>query len=74
MRILFRDDSCAVPSYGCVDADSVGYDADDGTLWFSCGDDTWEVNCPESTAVILIRDVFRSGFLDLSSLLFHVVE
>ena len=74
MRILFQDNSCSVPSFGCVVADEIGYDADDGTLWFSCGDRCWSLECEKSVADSFIRSAFFSGYLDVSSLVFNFDE
>lgn len=74
MRILFRDSSCAVPSLGCVVADSIGYDADEGTLWFSSEDIVWSVVCSETYANGWIRDAFRHGYVDLSDFIFDILE
>lgn len=72
MLILFKDDSCTVPSLGCVFAREISYDADDSCLWFSDGDGIWSIPCDRLSAERLIRLAFSQGKLDLSDTVFEL--
>lgn len=74
MRILFMDNSCYIPSLGCVFADEIGYDADQGLLWFSNGDREWTVECSSAVANTFIRMAYCDGHVDLTSMVFEMTE
>lgn len=74
MLIIFQDDSCSVPSLSCVLAREISYDADDGTLWFSDGENIWELETDFISANHLIRQAYLSGKLDMSDVVFHSVD
>lgn len=71
MRILITETDGTL---GCMVVTYMSYDTELKELWFSDTTDIWRVRICESTALDMIRDLFRYGYLDASYLIWEMEE
>lgn len=71
MRILIKGTDGTL---GCAVVTFMSYDTETKELWFVDTTDMWKASICEATALDMIRDLFRYGYLDASYLIWEMEE
>ena len=71
MRILIKESDGTL---GCMVVTYISYDTETKELWFAEITDIWKVKVSKESAMNMIRDLFRYGYLDASYLIWELEE